>query len=128
MPVDDRCGNLLANLPPPGPDEDFHTLLDRPGARIERIVSHGHASPAGFWFDQPADEWVMVLSGRAELGFDDGERRTMEAGDWLLIPARRRHRVESTAPATVWLAVHLQAAGEGNRDGDTGVPNGKPRS
>lgn len=124
MPADPSCGNLFADLPPPAPDEHFQTLLDRHGARIERIVSHGHASPAGFWYDQPADEWVMVLSGRAELGFDDGERRTMQAGDWLLIPAHRRHRVESTTPATVWLAVHLRGAGEGDRDGEAGVPAG----
>ncbi len=124
MPAHTRCGNLLAGLPPPGPDEHFHTLLDHPGARIERIVSHGQASPAGFWYDEPADEWVMVLSGRAELGFDDGERRTMKAGDWLLIPAHRRHRVESTAPATVWLAVHLHPAGQGTGSGENPAPGG----
>jgi cupin 2 domain-containing protein len=100
-------GKLFAALPPPGPDEHFDTLLDHPAARIERIVSHGHASPPGFWYDQPGGEWVMLVSGRAELAFDDGERLALNAGDWAFIPAHRRHRVEWTSADAVWLAVHL---------------------
>jgi cupin 2 domain-containing protein len=55
---------------------------------------------------------VALLSGRATLLFDDGERRELAPGDWLLIPARVRHRVEATSaePPCVWLAVHLPPA------------------
>ncbi|NMG45004.1 cupin domain-containing protein [Aromatoleum toluvorans] len=102
-------GNLYADLPPPGSDEAFDTLLERPGMRIERIVSHGHASPAGFWYDQAQTEWVIVVRGEAVLAFEDGERRAMAAGDWVTIAPHRRHRVESTGPATVWLAVHVDS-------------------
>ena len=43
--------NLFAGLPRRLPDELFTTLLDAASVRIERIVSHGHASPVGFWYN-----------------------------------------------------------------------------
>jgi cupin 2 domain-containing protein len=101
--------NLFTNLPAAGSDEDFVPLLDRPGVRIERIVSHGHASPPGFWYDEPQGEWVLLLQGEAALRFEDEPApRALKTGDFLDIPAHRRHRVEWTRPgaATVWLAVH----------------------
>lgn len=107
----DRPLNLLAGLPPPGtPDEEIRTLLARPGLRIKRIVSTGQASPPGFWYDQPQDEWVLVLAGAARLRLDgEPADRVLGPGDHLLIPAHRRHRVAWTSPEapTVWLAVHL---------------------
>ena len=30
----------------------IQTLLSTPGLRIERIVSLGHRSPEGFWYDE----------------------------------------------------------------------------
>jgi cupin 2 domain-containing protein len=51
-----------------------------------------------------------VLSGAARLRFD-GKEQTMElkTGDFVDIPAHRRHRVEWTSPnePTIWLAVHF---------------------
>ncbi len=99
--------NLFSPLPPPGPDERFDTLFASPHVRIERIVSHRHASPPGFWYDQAEDEWVMLAQGSAELEFDDGRREALAPGDWLLILAGCRHRVAATGPDTVWLAVHV---------------------
>jgi len=102
-------GNLFADIPQRLANEEITTLLSAPALRIERIVSHGQASPPGFWYDQPQAEWVIVLAGCAALTFDgDTAPRRMAAGDWLHIPAHRRHRVEWTDPteATVWLAVH----------------------
>jgi cupin 2 domain-containing protein len=83
-------------------------LLSRPGLRIERIVSQGQASPAGFWYDQAEGEWVLVLAGAARLRFEDEpDARLLGPGDWLDIAPRRRHRVDWTDPAvpTIWLAV-----------------------
>ena len=100
-------GQLLAQLPPPGADEAVDLLLTTPGVRIERIVSHGHASPPGFWYDQPEDEWVLVVSGSASIGFEDGSEQHLGPGDWLTLPAHRRHRVLRTASPTVWLAVFV---------------------
>jgi cupin 2 domain-containing protein len=107
------AANLFADLPAPGPEEALATLLDAESVRIERIVSHGHASPAGFWYDQPDGEWVVLLQGAAELEFADGSgRRRLAPGDWLDLPPHTRHRVAWTAPdgPTVWHAVHYRRA------------------
>ena len=44
--------NLFADVPPHLPNELVQTLLDASNVRIERIVSYGHASSEGFWYDQ----------------------------------------------------------------------------
>jgi len=88
--------------------ETVELLLERPGARIERIVSTGQTTPPGQWYDQSGDEWVALLAGRATLRLEDGALVDLSPGDWLLIPAGLRHRVEATSadPPCVWLAVH----------------------
>jgi cupin 2 domain-containing protein len=107
------AGNLLSALPPASADEHLAVLHAAAGGRVERIVSHGQASPPGFWYDQAEDEWVMVAAGEAALEFGDGRSIEMRAGDWVLLPAGCRHRVARTASPTVWLAVHLAAASSG---------------
>jgi len=102
--------NLFADSPGSA-GEQVVALLSRPGLRIEKIVSTGQSSPAGFWYDQPEAEWVVVLSGEARLRFEDEVRpRKLGPGDFVDIPAHRRHRVEWTHPdqPTVWLAVHYR--------------------
>jgi cupin 2 domain-containing protein len=84
------------------------TLFETPALRIERIASHAHSSPKGFWYDQSEDEWVIVLRGAATLEFADGELVAMKEGDFLMIPQHVRHRVERTSEETIWLAVHLK--------------------
>lgn len=102
-----RSANLFSDLPKRLPDELFTVLLEAASVRIERIVSHGHASPDGFWYDQDQHEWVIVLKGAARLRFEDVIVE-MKPGDFLNIPAHQRHRVEWTTPdePTIWLAVH----------------------
>jgi cupin 2 domain-containing protein len=103
--------NLFADAPSDSPDEQVQTLLQTPGVRIERIVSHGHASPEGFWYDQETSEWVLLASGAARLRFEGHEAIEMRAGSYVNIPAHQRHRVEWTDPnqPTVWLAIHCSA-------------------
>ena len=100
--------NLFASLPASLPDELCQTILTEDKLRIERIVSHGHTSPEGFWYDQPEHEWVLLIRGAARLRFEDGELLEMASGAYVNIPAHRRHRVDWTdpTPPTIWLAIH----------------------
>ena len=101
--------NLFADLSAHLPEELSEVLVQSTAARLERIVSLGHATPAGRWYDQDTNEWVVLLRGAAALRFeDDPEPRVLGPGDYLNIPAHRRHRVEWTAAGepTVWLALH----------------------
>jgi cupin 2 domain-containing protein len=105
--------NLFVGVPDGTPGEVATTLAAAPHVRVERIVSRGHASPDGFWYDQDRAEWVLVLTGAARLRFEGDDRPVeMKPGDWVNIPAHRRHRVEWTTPdePTVWLAVFYDEA------------------
>lgn len=100
--------NLWAELPRALPDERTDVLAGAGGVRVERIVSRGHASAPGFWYDQAETEWVAVIRGRARLRFEaDAEAVDLGPGDHVTIPPHARHRVEWTTPDedTVWLAV-----------------------
>lgn len=104
-------GNVLAAIPAELPAELLEVLAEGRAFRLERIVSRGHVTPAGEWYDQDRDEWVVLLSGAARLAFE-GEvaERELAPGDWLWIPARVRHRVAWTHPSepSVWLALHCE--------------------
>ena len=102
-------GNLFASLPAASDGERFDTLFANHVCRVERIVSFGHASPPGFWYEQAEDEWVVLLAGSAALAFEDGRVLDLRAGDWKSLPAGCRHRVESVSEDAVWLAVHCRA-------------------
>jgi len=104
-------GNMFADISPGGAEEQVTQLLRAPALRIERIVSHAHASPPGFWYDQDCAEWVLLLRGAAILGLEGhAEPVRLAAGDYVHLPAHTRHRVEWTDPdhPTIWLAVHYR--------------------
>jgi cupin 2 domain-containing protein len=101
--------NLFDNVPSELPQEFCTTIHRAGGLRIERIVSQGHCSPPGFWFDQDEHEWVIVLEGKAAVQFDgDPEPVELQRGAYLNIPAHAKHRVMQTSQTerTVWLAIH----------------------
>ena len=53
----------------------------------------------------------MVLKGAAILRFEDDEQPVeMKPGDFINIPAHKKHRVEWTTPdePTIWLAVFYE--------------------
>jgi cupin 2 domain-containing protein len=104
----DNIFEKLSGLPG---QEDVLTLFKNQGVTIERIVSHSHSSPSGFWYDQSGDEWVIVLRGRAILEFESGERIEIKDGSYLTIPSHVRHRVQQTDSETIWLAVHSKDIG-----------------
>jgi cupin 2 domain-containing protein len=105
--------NLLAGPAGSIDEEIFEQLLDSENVRIERIISKGHHSPPGDWYDQERDEWVLLLKGGATLTFDPGGDVELEPGSYVNIPAHTRHRVKWTRPdcETLWLAIHYRAAG-----------------
>jgi len=112
--------NLFAPVGEAGSEEWTETLGGTGSVRIERIVSRGHASAPGFWYDQEEEEWVALLAGAARLRLlDPDETVDLEPGDHLRIRARRRHRVERTAEGreTVWLAVFYPPAPPGAGSG-----------
>ena len=102
-----RAGNIFAALPEKLRHEHFLTLFETHTVTIERIVSHSHSSPAGFWYDQPHNEWIMLVRGHATLEFAGGELVELKEGDYLAIPPHVKHRVRHTASETIWLAVHV---------------------
>jgi cupin 2 domain-containing protein len=107
--MNDSVDNIFQNIPETLKEELIEILLEDKSVRIERIVSMGHASPPGHWYDQDRDEFVVLLDGSAGLLFEGKiEITVMKPGDYMNIPAHVRHRVEWTDPSkeTVWMAVY----------------------
>ncbi len=100
--------NLFQDIPESLNQELVEKLIDHESFRIERIVSRGHVSPTGFWYDQDEHEWVAVLAGKAQLQIEGQEQPvTLGPGDTYALPAHTKHRVVWTDPnkETIWLAV-----------------------
>ncbi len=110
-PIALKGGDLFADVPARVEEEETAVLAELPGARIERIVSTGQASPEGFWCDQDWTEFVVVLSGSAGVRIEgEATARILAPGGYLEIPPHVRHRVDWTDAdePTVWLAVHAR--------------------
>ncbi len=75
--------------------------------KVERIISNGHSSGKDFWYDQETNEFVLLLSGEAKIQFED-ETIELSPGDYITIPAHKRHRVEYTSSIdkTFWMTIH----------------------
>ena len=88
-----------------GCEEYTETMLSGDNWRLERIISRGHISPEGFWYEQNEDEWVAVLRGEGEIMWADGTKCTLKSGESVLIPQKCRHRVSRTSenPECIWL-------------------------
>lgn len=103
-----EMNNVFENLPVDLSQEVIERIASNPDVRIERIISRGHVTPEGFWYDQSETEWVILLQGTAEIQFE-GEAfvRHLRSGDHLVIPPHQRHRVVQTSltPVAIWLAV-----------------------
>jgi len=100
--------NLFTDIPINLPDEFVDVLLANKNIRIERIISSGHKSPVGSWYDQKEAEWVLLLKGEAILSFEGSDGTlNMKPGDHVNISPHQKHRVDwtSSKEATVWLAV-----------------------
>jgi len=100
--------NIFKNLPAQFKEEFFEELLSTKNFKLEPIISEGHASPPGFWYDQEKSELIILISGSASLEYDDGNIFQLNPGDFLIIPSHQKHRVEWTDlnQKTFWLALH----------------------
>lgn len=113
-----KLQNLFANLPEDRAQEEFLDLLTLPSVRVERITSRGQTTPEGEWYDQEEGEWVMVVTGAAQLLIEgDAAPINMGPGDHIYLPPHLRHRVTWTDPDqdTIWLAVFVTNTGAANR-------------
>ncbi|MBQ1330171.1 MAG: cupin domain-containing protein [Desulfovibrio sp.] len=89
-----------------GCPEQVQTLLEGGGpVRVERIVSFGHVTPEGQWYDQNEDEWCLVLEGEGRIAFEDGRDIRLGRGASCFLPRHLRHRVAATSSPCVWLCL-----------------------
>lgn len=104
----EELNNIFKNLPANLNEEFFEQILTTENFVVERIISDGHASQKDFWYDQTKNEFVILISGSAQIQYDDGNMISLNPGDYLIIPAHKKHRVESTDKneKTFWLAIH----------------------
>jgi cupin 2 domain-containing protein len=101
--------SILEGIPTDLPEELADTICSSATVKIERIVSRGHASPEGFWYDQEMNEFVLVVKGSAGLRLESKDDLViLKSGDYLNIGAHVKHRVKWTDSTcdTIWLAVH----------------------
>jgi len=100
--------NILKNIPKNLTEELVDILAEGKSFRLERIVSKGHTSPKGFWYDQDENEFVLLIKGEAKILFEENAKPvTISEGDYINIPTHTKHRVEWTDPKieTIWLAL-----------------------
>jgi cupin 2 domain-containing protein len=127
---DIETGNIYARIPESLKQELLEILLETKGFRLERIVSEGHTTSPGTWYDQETHEWVILLEGSAGIVFEgEPDVHAMKPGDYLFIPAHKKHRVEWTDKnrKTVWLAFHFTGAHACPRKGIAPSTDVKPR-
>jgi len=96
--------NVYKNLNTPKVLENFETLYESEKVLIERIVSSD--KPEGKLYNQPYDEWLVLLDGEATLDVDE-RRVDLKKGDTLLIEKNTPHKVLQTSFGTIWLCVHI---------------------
>lgn len=91
-------------------EEQFFELFKNENCLIEKIVSNGQTTIEGKWLEEENDEFVILLQGESELKFEDGKEIFLKKGDYYLIPANTKHRVNYTTsnPQCIWLAIHIK--------------------
>ena len=105
-----NTSNIFTNIPAQLKEELFEEILSSKNLKIERIVSYGHTTKENEWYNQDSQEWVILLQGKAIISFEDEDDITLKPGDYLNIPAHKKHRVSWTQDGseTIWLAIHYE--------------------
>ncbi len=99
--------NFFDDIPIKFKDELIDIIAKSDTIRIERIISDNHSSPKNFWYDQDENEFFIVLKGEGIIEFENGDKIKLKEGDYMVIPAHLKHRVDKTSEKekTIWLAV-----------------------
>lgn len=99
----------IDKLPPNDEEELFELLFSNKNLQIKRIISTGQVTPQGTWYDQEENEWVVLLKGSATIEYENGKLEKLSAGDYIHLPAHKKHRVAYTSqdPPCIWLAVYF---------------------
>jgi len=62
--------NLFEEIPDHLTEELVEIIFSRPHCRVERIISRGQTTPENIWYDQPEEEWIVLLQGEAALSIE----------------------------------------------------------
>ena len=105
-----KISNIFENIPPNLKEELNENILVDNNFKVERIISEAHSSPKDFWYDQPTNEFIYIVAGSAGIMFADQSVKTLNPGDYLVIEAGKKHRVEWTDKnsKTIWLTIHYK--------------------
>lgn len=97
--------NIFSLIPKDLPEELFEDIISTEKIKIERIISKGNISNE--WYEQDKNEWVILLKGGAILSFENEDDVSLNEGDYINIPAYKKHKVSWTKEdvETIWLAV-----------------------
>jgi len=100
-------GNIFTGWDRQSKEEIFNTVFSGKNIKIEKIISSGQTSPEEGWYDQQQQEWVILIEGKAILEFEHDQKKNLQKGDYLFIPAHTKHKVIYTSanPKCIWLAI-----------------------
>ena len=103
-----QINNIFENIPTNLEEEVFENIISNDALKIQRIVSYGHTTEEFQWYDQEDNEWVILLKGAAILSIENEEDINLNIGEYVNIPAHKKHRVSWTLEneETIWLVVH----------------------
>jgi cupin 2 domain-containing protein len=90
--------------------ENYSKILLGNSFHLEKIISKGYATPENKWIIEKTNEFVMLLKGKAELLFENGQNIKLSEGDYLVIPKYTKHKVTRTSrkPICYWLTIHYK--------------------
>ena len=88
-------------------NEKIIVIYENHTLKAEKIYSNGINSPEGFWYCQKEAEWVSLMSGEAELEFEDNVIH-LKKGENFMIPRFMKHRVASASTDCVWFCIYFK--------------------
>ncbi|TAL69942.1 MAG: cupin domain-containing protein [Bacteroidetes bacterium] len=102
--------NIFENILQYSDKEIFENIILNGNLKIERIISYPNSTQDNIWYDQPQDEWVILLQGSATLELEDEKLLNLNPGDYLFLPSHTKHKVRETnkEEPTIWLAIHYK--------------------